>query len=77
MDIPLPLPYTTETPFVDSKNRTLKVGPESKERENLRDPIGPAMHQHFNVIEIAVILIIGATTAIGNNLIIYYGLVIL
>ena len=73
MDVP---PYSTEFPLPtlpSIRNKTFKNGTESrvKEAENVSSSVSPgpeALHQQMNVVEIAVVLVIGATTAIGSEL---------
>ena len=75
MDVP---PYSTEFPLPtlpSIRNKTFKNGTESKvkEAENVSSSLSPgpggpeALHQQMNVVEIAVVLVIGATTAIGSE----------
>ena len=50
------------------RNKTFKNGTETrvKQAENVNSSLDPeALHQQLNIIEIAVVLVIGATTAIG------------
>ena len=60
-------PYSTTT-VPNIRSKTFKNGTETrvKESENVSSSLDPeALHQQLNIIEIAVVLIIGATTAIG------------
>ena len=60
-DFPLPT-------LPNIRNKTFKDGTETraKEAEHVNSSLGPeALHQELNIIEIAVVLVIGATTAIG------------
>ena len=60
-DFPLPT-------LPNIRNKTFKDGTETraKEAEHVNSSLGPeALHQDLNFIEIAVVLVIGATTAIG------------
>lgn len=63
--------YSTDFPLPslpNIRNKTLKNGTEArvKEAENVSSSLDPeALHQQLNIIEIAVVLVIGATTAIG------------
>ena len=58
--------YPQDLPNI--RNKTFKDGTETraKEAEHVNSSLGPeALHQDLNFIEIAVVLVIGATTAIG------------
>ena len=69
MDIP---DYSTDFPFAATihsfKNKTFKDDQNQKGKNvsNFKDTLEPPLYHNFNVIEIAFILLIGATTAIGN-----------
>ena len=63
--------YSTDFPLPslpNIRNKTFKNGAETrgKEAENMSSSIDPeALHQQLNIIEIVLVLVIGATTAIG------------
>ena len=72
MDIPDVYPTSTDFPFESNdKNKTMRNESYHKDKDtgNVRDTLGPgpALHQQLNIVEIAVILVIGATTAIGKS----------
>ena len=71
MDLPDVYSTSTDFPF-DSNVKNKSIRDESYQRDkqtgNERDTMGPgpALHHQLNIVEIAVILVIGATTAIGK-----------
>ena len=68
-DFPLPT-------LPNLRNKTFKDGTETRAKaaEHVNTSLDPeALHQQLNIIEIAVVLVIGATTAIGWFLKTFYG----